>query len=389
MKLDKFPSWRSLVPHVSVMDRYLTRELLLPFFFGMGLFSSLTLAIGSLFDLVRKITESGLPISVAFQALFLRLPGFMVFAFPMAMLLATLMAYSRLSSDSELIALRSVGVSIYRIIMPAIVLSIVVTLVAFTFNNFLAPAATYQASVTIRQALGKSQPTFRESNIIYPEFQKVEQADGRKRTVLTRLFYAEQFDGVNMKGVTVLDRSKQGVSQIVSSQSASWNVKDNRWDFFNGIIYPISNNASYSEIIRFEHFQLDLPRDPLDIAKKSRDYDEMNLVQAAKYLEVVKVKGDERKTRKLRVRIQQKIAIPFVCLVFGLLGSAIGLQPQNTSRSTGFGICVGLVFAYYLLSFITSSLGVAGVFSPFLAAWLPNFLGLGATAWLMFRTSQQ
>ncbi len=91
---------KSSIPGLAIMDRYLFIELLLPFLFGMGIFTSLGLSIGTLFDLVRRVTESGLMLSVALKVLLLKMPGFVSLAFPMAMLLAALMAYSRLSSDS-------------------------------------------------------------------------------------------------------------------------------------------------------------------------------------------------------------------------------------------------------------------------------------------------
>lgn len=114
----------------------------------------------------------------------------------------------------------------------------------------------------------------------------------------------------------------------------------------------------------------------------------MNIFQAREYLDVIKLSGNDKKIRKLQVRIQEKISLPFVCLVFGLVGAALGLRPQNTNRATSFGICVGLIFSYYLLSFITSSMGIWGVLPPFAAAWLPNLLGLGIGGFLLVKSAQ-
>lgn len=372
---------------LSVMDRYIAIELILPFLFGMGLFTSLGLSIGELFELVRKVTESGLPFKIAIEVLLLKMPEYIVFAFPMSMLLATLMAYSRLSSDSELIALRSIGVSTYRLVIPAIVLSLLVTGMTFLINELVAPAANYQATVTLERAIGEEEPSFKERNIFYPQYEEVEE-DGEERTVLARLFYAEEFDGEKMKGLTILDRSQEGVNQIVTSRSAIWNLAKNTWDFFDGTIYLIAPDGSYRNILRFEHQQLQLPRIPLDLAKRSRDYNEMNIAQAREYLEIVRVSGDEQKIRKLKVRIQEKIALPFVCVVFGLVGAALGTRPQNTGRATSFGICVVVIFAYYLLAFIMNSMGIWGVLSPFMANWLPNFFGLGAGGLLLVRAAK-
>lgn len=388
MKIGKFNFSLAGIPGVSIMDRYLFTELLVPLIFGMGLFTSLGIAIGTLFDLVRKVTESGLLLTIALKVLLLKMPGFIVLAFPMSMLLATIMAYSRLSSDSELIALRSLGVSIYRIVIPSIVLSLMVTGLAFFFNDVVAPAANYQASITLDTALKNNEPSFIEENIIYPEYKKIEQPDGKKQTVLTRLFYAETFNGKEMQKLTILDRSQTGINQIITSQSATWNFTENKWDFFNGTVYLIAPDGSYRNIVRFDRQQLDLPRAPLDLANQDREYDEMNLSQAREYLKTIELSGSEKKIRKLKVRIQEKLSLPFVCLIFGLIGAAVGLRPQNTSKATSFGICVGLIFSYYLLSFISSSMGIWGVLSPFMAAWLPNFLGLGVGGFLLLRTSQ-
>ncbi|MFB2983798.1 LptF/LptG family permease [Microseira sp. BLCC-F43] len=377
-----------LVPGVSVMDRYIVSELFGPFLFGVGAFSSLGIAIGSVFYLVRRVTESGLPMAIATKVSLLQMPYYVFFALPMGMLLAALIAYSRLSSDSELIALRSCGVSIYRLLVPAIVMSLIVTAIAFTLNEFVVPAANYEARQTLDSALKEDRSDFEESNIIYPEFRDIKQPDGNKANVLTRLFYAEQFDGQEMKGLTILDRSQSGLNQIVTSEKAKWNPVENTWDFFNGTIYVVSPDSSYRSILRFDHHQLQLPRAPLDLAEKGREFQEMNLIQAQEELQLLRPSGNKRKIRKLVIRIHQKIALPFACVVFGLVGSALGIRPQRTNKATGFGISVLVIFAYYLLMSMGDALGLSGVMPPELAAWLPNLFGVGVGIWLLFRLNR-
>lgn len=375
------------LPSFSVMDRYIFLELLLPFLFGMGLFTSLALSIGTLFDLVRRVTESGLPLAIAVKILFLKMPAFIVLAFPMSMLLASLMAYSRLSSDSEVIALRSIGVSIYRLVAPAVLFSLMVTGIAFVFNDQVTPAANYEALITLEKAVNQDRPPTQQFNIIYPEYGKMRLPDGHEQTVLTRLFYAEEFNGETMKGLTILDRTQSGVNQVLTARSANWNIAQNTWDFYDGTVYLIAPDGSYRNIVRFRHQQLALPRAPLDLANQDRKDGEMSIAQAQRYLEVLRLSGDEKKIRKLEVRIQAKYALPFVCFVFGLVGAAIGIRPQNTSKATSFGICVGLIFSYYLLSFLCESMGIWGVISPFMAAWLPNLLGLVAGGLLLIQSA--
>ena len=71
-----------------------------------------------------------------------------------------------------------------------------------------------------------------------------------------------------------------------------------------------------------------------------------------------------------------------------MIGAALGLRPQNSNKATSFGICIVLIFSYYLLSFVTSSLGIGGILTPLMSAWLPNILGLTAGGILLFQSDK-
>ena len=390
MRPGSYKFFNSLVFIPSVMDRYIASELIPPFLFGVGAFSSVGVAFGAVIDLVRKVVESGLPLTTALNVFWLNLPYFIVLAFPTSTLLATLITYSRLSSDSELIALRSCGVSTYRIVVPALILSFVVTGITFVFNERVVPAANYRADLILVRALKKEKPAFQQYNIFYPEYQEVRQPDGSKVNVLSRLFYADQFDGQQMKDLTVVERSQEKLSRIVLAKSATWNSGQNTWDFFDGTVYLVAPDSSYRKILPFEHQQLHLPRTPLDLAMNNPKLTagEMNISQARKYLEIVGLSGDDKRIRQLKVHIQEKIAFPFVCVVFGLVGAALGTRSQRASRATGFSISVVVIFTYYLLNFFSSALGSVGILPPLIAAWLPNMFGFGAGGLLLMRTAR-
>jgi lipopolysaccharide export system permease protein len=383
-----FYTINSLMPF-SIMDRYLAMQLLPIFLFGVGAFTSVVLAIDSLFELLRKVVESGLPINIALKVFVLKLPYVMVYSFPMSTLLATLMTYSKLSSDSELIALRGCGVSVYRIVLTSVLLSGLVTGMTYIFNEYISPAANYEASVTLEQALKSDQPSFKQQNIYYPEYREEKTKDGGTSRLLARLFYADEFDGKKMKGLTIIDRSQAGVNQIIVSESAQWNAYKQVWDFYNGTIYLVAPDRSYRNILRFEHQQLQLPSTPLIVAKNSRDYEEMNIAQSLQQLEIEKLAGNPQRIKKLEVRIQQKIAFPFICIIFGLVGSAMGTIPQRTGRGRSFGVSIIVIFIYYLLLSVCGALAQAEILSPFVGAWLPNLCGLGMGILILMQFSQK
>jgi lipopolysaccharide export system permease protein len=376
------------IPRLSVMDRYIMTELVLPFLFGVGLFTSLGVSVGTVFELIRRVTESGLPLQLALEILLLNMPQFIAYSLPMSTLLATLMTYSRLAADSELVALRSCGVSVVRLVVPSIILSLVVTGGTFAFNELIVPAANYQAAVTLEKALNRDRLPFREENIVYQEFNPVQLENGNRQNVLTRFFYAREFDGERMGGVTYLDLSRPEASQIAIAEGAEWNLSNNIWDFYNGTIYVVSADGRFRNIVTFEQQQIMMPRTPLDLASRRRDYGEMNIRESLEELALVEQTGNTDRAQKLRVRIQQRYSLPFACLALGLVGASLGSRSSRTGRATSFAISVLMIFSYYLLASITGAIAQTGTLSPFLGAWIPNFVGIGFGLLLLLRVSR-
>jgi len=373
----------------TVMDRYILSELILPFLFGVGAFSTIGVSIGELFYLMRRLSDAGLSLAIVGQVLLLKLPYFISLAFPMSILLSCLMVYGRMSSDSELIALRSSGVSVYRLVVPALLFSVLVTGITFTLNEAIVPAANYQAAQILHKALKADKPSFREKNVLYQEFREEKLPSGEKENQLSRIFYAREFDGKNMKGLTILDFSQEGLNQIVASEAANWNETGKTWDFFNGTIYLVAPDGSYRNILRFQQQQLQLPRAPLDLALNDRDDSEMNIAQIQAQIDFVTQAGDLREARNLQLRRDQKLAFPFACLVFGLVGSTLGVRPQRSGgRAMAFGISLIIILTYYLFISVCEALYKVEILSSFMAGWLPTMIGLLAGAILLFRLNR-
>ncbi len=378
-------SWRRL----PLLDRWLLNELIGPLLFGIAAFTAVSLSVGVVFELVRRVAESGLPLTAALQVLLLRLPGFLVLSFPMATLMATLLAFSRLSGSSELTALRSVGVSTRRMVMPALALALCMSVLTFVFNDVIVPRANLEATNSLERALGKAISTEKGSNIMYSRFGRVGMEGGERVKMLTHIFYARNFLRGEMKDVTLLDFSRFGQRQMLTAESAQWNEQQSVWQFYNGRIINVDDATGSTTSARFDRYNYPLSRDPLEVAKLPTDPSVMTVGQARTAERLQRRAGNAKEARRLRVRIQEKFAFPAICLVFGLIGSSIGVRPHSrTSRSQGFGISVLLIFGYYLMSFIFSSLGITGTLTPFLAAWLPVFIGLAGGMVLLRQASR-
>jgi lipopolysaccharide export system permease protein len=385
-------SWRSLGGwrHLPLMDRWLLQELVGPLLFGIAAFTAVSLSVGVVFELVRRVAESGLPPQVAVQVLMLRLPGFLVLAFPMATLMATLLAYSRLSGSSELTALRSVGVGTTRMVVPALALALAMSLLTFLFNDLIVPRTNLVATQTLERALGKAVTNQSGDNILYSRFGRVKQEEnGDSIRQLTQLFYARKFRSGSMQDVTLLDFSRMGQRQMLMAEKGHWNEAQAMWEFSNGRIVNVDEKTGSTTSARFDRYLYPLTQDPVEVAKLPTDISTMTVGQALRAERLQTEANNLKEARRLRVRIQEKFAFPAICLVFGLIGSSLGVRPHaRTSRSQGFGISVLLIFGYYLMSFIVSSLGITGTLTPFLAAWLPVLVGLASGGLLLRQASR-
>ena len=377
--------WR----RIPLLDRWLLGELIGPLLFGIAAFTAVSLSVGVVFELVRRVAESGLPLWAAAQVLLLNLPAFLVLAFPMATLMATLLAYSRLSGNSELTALRSVGVSTRRMVLPALALALVMSLLTFVFNDAIVPRANLAAANTLNRALGQAIATETADDTLYSRFGPLTAPDGQVGHGLSQLFYARRFEKGEMKDVTVLDFSRVGQRQMLSARTGTWNPAAGMWEFRQGRLISVDDMGGQTTSADFDRYLYPLGQGPVEVAQLPTDANQMTVAQARRAERLLAEANNLKESRRLRVRIQEKFAFPAICLVFGLVGSALGVRPNSrTSRSQGFGISVLLIFGYYLMSFIFSSLGVKGTLWPVVSAWMPVLIGLAAGAWLLRQASR-
>ena len=374
---------------LDLLDRWLLRELLGPLLFFIALFTLLLLTGGVMFELVRQMVDKNLPITIAVQVLLFSIPRWLAFSMPIGTLMASLFVFTRLSANSELTALRSLGITTVRMISAALALSIVMTLFTFVLNDLVVPRSERYAEVTLKKGLGKAIASEKGSNIIFPNFGEKIKSDGVKdRNALLQLFYARNFEDDQMLEVAVLDFTKPGLSQMLIAERAIWNEGQSSWDFLDGQILSLAANGSSTKA-DFDRYVYPLGSGPLRLAKIEKDAVNMTVAEALQAQRLYEEAGSIKDARKIRVRIQEKFTVPMACLVFGLFGATLGAQPNyRTSRSFSFVLTLGIIAVYYVIGFSFSSLGVKGTLPPIVAAWLPVLVSLGAGGFLLKQVSR-
>ena len=374
---------------LSLLDRWLVKELVGPLLFFIALFTLLLLTGGVMFELVRQMVDKNLPAGIALQVLLLSIPRWMAFSVPIGTLMASLFVFTRLSANNELTALRSLGVSTVRMISAALVLSMLMTLFTFVLNDVVVPRSQRYAEVSLKRALGRSLSSEVGRDIIYPRFGvRTGATDREDRRGLTQLFYARKFENGEMQDVTLLDYSRAATTQMLLAEKGVWNEAQASWDFFQGQILTLNPDGSSTKA-GFDRYVYPLGSGPIRLASIENDAVNMTVAEALQAEQLYVEAGSIKEARKIRVRIQEKFTVPMTCLVFGLFGATLGAQPSyRTSRSFAFVLTLGIICVYYVIGFSFSSLGVKGTLPPALAAWLPVLMSLAGGGLLLRQASR-
>ena len=353
-----------------ILDRYLVRELLAPFLFGVAAFVSIFVAGNLLFRLTRLISEQGATFGEAALLFLYWLPGFVVLTFPMATLLAVLLSLSRLSSDSELIAMRAGGIPFYRLVTPLLIVAFLISLLTIAFNELLVPRAS-RAGQDLLLQVSTSERERQAQHLI------VKEMSGEN---LKRLIYAERFQpgkrgyAATLEHATVIEFTRQRPAMVWSAREARWNQRTEQWEFLDGFTQTVDPKGRPVTLrIPPSGARVDLGKNPEALRNEARDPEEMTYAELGAHIVELQRQGAD--INELAVQLHQKLAVPFACLVFALIGAPLGLRsPRSSSSGLGLAFAVMIIFCYYLVWHYLAVVGEQGILPPALAAWLPNVL---------------
>jgi lipopolysaccharide export system permease protein len=367
---------------LKILDKYIITELLWPFLFGVATFTILFFAGGQMTVVTKLIAEGGASISEAFSYAFNTLPAIFVLTFPMAVLLSSLLAFGRLSGESELVAMKAGGISFFRAALPAILFSAFITLTVFYLNNYISPDATYKSRNIFINRFLKTDESIAE-NITIREIQE----DG----IETVIFFKKLLIKENkMENVTVQYFKGNVRIREIFADEAIYRPDIGKWYLLRAHINVYDKNQESQYDASSQEIIMPLNKSPQQLSSgRDRRHEEMslemvqeNIVEMEKNLAKMKANNEsaddiaqlQKRINLFRVSYQEKLAIPFTCLVFGLFGIPLGVRPHRTSKAFGLGLSIVFIFVYYVLMNAGHTLGEHGHMSPIWSAWTPNLL---------------
>ncbi len=363
----------------NALDRYVFRQFLPYFAISIIFFTSVFLT-HELLDIIDFVVNYHVDISSALLLLVYSTPYFLGYVIPISTMIAVLLAFLRMSGDNEVTAIKSSGISIYKLLYPVIIFSVGTCLLTALVSIWLLPRGktafktlAYTA-ITSNPAMGlKEQEFISGFNDITLYIGHI----NREKNALS--------------GIFIEDRQTTGDAITVCAPSGSFlfdpTTKIFRLNLSDGIINQIRLDDKTFQSIRFERYAVNLDLQQSGSRKKSRHKDEreMTFSELRDYLK----SGDKKDKDYFSAQLEfyKKFSIPFACIALGVLAVPLGMQTRNARKSSGVGLSLICFLFYYLLLSAGEILGEKGALTPAIGMWIPDIVMAGLAVYLIFITA--
>jgi LPS export ABC transporter permease LptG len=334
---------------------------------------------------VDDIIQNQVPGGVLFGFFKYRTPWMASQILPVACLVASLLSFGVMARFNEITALKAGGVSLYRVSIPVLAATALLSVFAFYVQGYVLPFSNQKASQLRDVIRGRPVRTYTQ-----PQRRWIPGDEGvfynfRNYTHPPASFLPLQGRGA-FQGFTVyrmdpgtFDLESRTYAREARHFAGEWKLVDG-WD---------RTFAADGTVVSFEPFaEREFPEAErvFRALGEIRTPDQMSFWQLRDFIRELRRRGDA--VQELSVDLHEKVALPFVSIVMVILGLPFAFRAGKRGSLYGIGLSIGLVVVYYSAFAVTSALGAIGLLPPFLAAWAPNILFAGAGTYLMLSVVQ-
>ncbi|MDD9301054.1 MAG: LPS export ABC transporter permease LptF [Desulfobacter sp.] len=361
---------------------YIFLELVSPFVISL-FFLTFVFLMTRIPDITNMVVNYNTDIADILMMVGFTLPRFMEFTIPMSAMISILLTFMRMSGENEIVALKGAGVSLYKLLSPVIVFSVITTVLTMWVTVFgvswgklsLKEKTLELARSSIDAALQERQFNSQLNDImIY-----VSHVDMKTR---------------GLKDVFIEDRRTKGVVSISVAPKGKLIRQGNDEVYtirlYEGMINQVNSEDNSVTNINFGHYDINIDIASMQKGGKRtlhKDLDELSLQELVLRIRSG-IKDPARRSEALMV-LHEKFSIPFACLSLGLLAFPLGVQSMSLRRSSGFGMGIFFFLLYYFLLAAGWSAGETGHYSPFIGMWLPNVVMGAAGIFLLVRNARE
>lgn len=371
---------RAIFPRI--LDAYVVREFLFIFTLVLSSFVMLVLVF-TIFDLLSDILRNHIAWSTV-GAYLLNLTPMMLYEItPLAVLIAVLVTFGVLNRNSEIVAMKATGISLYRLVIPVIAIAAMLAAALFLFGEYYLPRAN-QRQEALRNII-KGRPA---QTVLHPEQKWIfgEPRAGEPG----RIFYYQFFDSDRNEFANLslfeFNPSTFALTRRIFAGRASWDATARMWRFRDGWQRDFAGSniveGSYHEFQQTSFSEIH--EEPSYFNKKEEQSQEMNFGQLSHYIDGLRQSGFD--TMRLRVALWHKLAYPFIAVVMAVLAIPFALSMGRRGALTGIAWAIGVALVYMALDGLFGALGNVNILPAALAAWSSDILFGLVGGYLLLKT---
>jgi LPS export ABC transporter permease LptG/LPS export ABC transporter permease LptF len=369
---------RNVFPRI--LDQYVVFEFLKTFFLILAAFVMLMLVF-TFFELVGDILRNHIALSTVGDYLINLTPSMLYQIAPLAVLIAVLATFGVLNRNSELIAMKATGISLYRLVIPIVSIAAILAVSLFLFDEFYLPQANRRQEALRNIIKGRPPQTF-----LHPDQKWIfgQPRPGEPARIFYYQFFDRDRDEFANLSLFEFDPSTFALSRRIFAARVFWNPATGSWNFQNGWERDI-DGASVTEYLEFKQTSFaEIHEEPGYFKKESLQSQEMNFGQLDRYIGDLRQSGFD--TMRLQVALWHKLAYPLIAIVMAALAIPFALSMGRRGSLTGIAVAIAVALAYWVIDGLFGAMGTVNYLPAALAAWFSDLLFGLVGGYLLLRT---
>jgi len=383
--LDKFqPRAQRARPRIvfpRILDEYILREFVAMFALVLAGFV-LLMIVFTFFDLVGDILRNHIALSIVGEYLLNLTPSMLYLITPLAVLIAALVTFGVMNRNSEIIAIKATGISLYRLIIPIVTMAVVLAAALFFFDQYYLPQANRKQEALRNEIKGRPTQTY-----LHPE-QKWMFGQKPLPGEPGRIYYYEFFDPDRIEfanlSVFEFDTTTFQLTRRIFAKRVVWNADAGGWTFENGWVRDVegANVKDYRTFLETSFPSIHATPDYFK--KEAVPSDEMNFGQLDRYIRDLQQSGFD--TKRLSVALWHKLSYPLITVVMAVLAIPFALSMGRRGSITGVAVAIAVALAYMVIDNLFGAMGNVNYLPAAMAAWSADVLFGLVGGYLLLRT---
>jgi len=362
---------------INIIDRYILRELIKMFLITVGTLTTV-LYLDKFLFIAENIVNRGVSILEVFLIMLYISPSYLALTVPISVLVASVATFNQFSASNEWVAMKSCHLSFMQTMRPVLIFSIFTYIVAVIVMVYALPWGNYAYKQKTYEIIKNRADINIKPNILNYDF---------KDLVILAKKSEKKFQ---FRDILLADTTQSKSPKIITANQAIIlpNVESLkiRLELTSGTIHELGDKLSEYQTINFDTYELTLSLPDTDQLEKTAlvGHRELSINLLLKQIKEFEKKG--LPTFAAKAELSKKFAIPFTCLLFGLLGAPLGIHSSRGGKSGSFATSIMVILLYYMGLIFAQNMGKSGQIEPYFSIWVPNiiiFLVIAYTSYKM------